>query len=78
MWYGTDDSTIHSFQLLKPKPSIIETNDFFIEGLPHMTDYHMMNNKRYLLTNNSASECQLWELDSAKMVNTFVQPFKEA
>lgn len=41
------------------------------QGLPHMTEYHVMNNKRYCLTNDSANNVQLWELDTLKCVHKF-------
>jgi len=43
-----------------------------------MTEYHVMNNKRYCLTNDSANNVQLWELDTLKCVHKFNQPFANA
>jgi hypothetical protein len=36
-----------------------------------MTEYHLMNNKRFCLTNDSAKNVQLWQLDTGLMVKEF-------
>jgi|688.fasta_scaffold125328_2 hypothetical protein len=36
-----------------------------------------MNNKRYVLTNDSEKRVQLWEVDSGKIVHEFKEPFAD-
>ena len=36
-----------------------------------MTEYHMMNNKRFVLTLNENKLVQLWKLDDLKLVKEF-------
>lgn len=43
-----------------------------------MTEFYTLNNKRYVLTNDTANNVQLWELDSLKCVHKFNQPFEKA
>jgi hypothetical protein len=38
------------------------------KGLPWITDYHVLNNKRYILTQNSIKRPQLWSVESGKPV----------
>ena len=40
----------------------------FKEGLPWITDYQILNNKRYILTNNSDKKAQLWSTESGKVI----------
>ena len=49
---------------------------YYVIGLPTLTDFHIMGNKRYVLTNNSENAAQLWELDTARCVRTFNKDFK--
>ena len=44
-------------------------------GLPELTEYHLMNNKRYILTNDSEKKVKLWELETGKCVHKFSEPF---
>lgn len=45
------------------------------EGLPWITDYHILKNKRYILTSSSESEktVDLWSLDSGTIVKSWKQ-----
>lgn len=36
-----------------------------------MVDYHILNNKRFVLTKDSMDVVQLWQLDTLKCVHTF-------
>ena len=38
----------------------------------------MMNNKRFVLTNNSAKQAELWEIETGQRVHQFDCPFSEA
>lgn len=49
-----------------------------IQGLPHITDYHIMNNKRFVLTKDSSNAIQLWQLDTCKCIHTFNQSWDAA
>ena len=37
-----------------------------------------MNNKRFVLTNNTESEAQLWQLDSGECVHQLTNDFKHS
>jgi hypothetical protein len=39
--------------------------------MPWITDYHMLKNKRYIITKNSHHLCQVWNVDEAKLVKTY-------
>jgi hypothetical protein len=41
--------------------------------LPWITDYHLLKNKRYILTNNSEKKIHLWSLDSLSVVKQWTQ-----
>lgn len=45
-------------------------------GLPHITDYHILNNKRFVLTKDSLNTVQLWQLDTCKCIHTFNQTWE--
>ena len=40
-------------------------------GLPKLVDYHIMNNKRFVLTANEEGLTQLWQADTAECVKSF-------
>ena len=40
-------------------------------GLPKLVDYHIMNNKRFVLTANEEGLAQLWQADTAECVKSF-------
>jgi len=57
-----------------PKSDIVAAKDipsFQIPGLPHIVDYHILNNKRFVLTKDSVGTIQLWQLDICKCIHTF-------
>jgi hypothetical protein len=41
-----------------------------------MVDYHIMNNKRFVLTKDNAKTVQLWQADTCEMVNEYTQDFE--
>lgn len=45
------------------------------EGLPWITDYYILKNKRYILTNSAESEnkVHLWSMDTGKVIKTWKQ-----
>lgn len=45
--------------------------DYELQGLPQLTDYHMLKNKRYVVTNNSLGTPQLWSIDQCKLVKSY-------
>lgn len=45
--------------------------DYELEGLPWITEYHILKNKRYIITNNSLNQPQLWSIDSCKLVKSY-------
>lgn len=48
-----------------------------ILGLPWIVDYHMMNNKRYVLTVDSAKVVKLWECETGKCIQEYTKKFSE-
>jgi hypothetical protein len=47
-------------------------------GLPEMCDYHLMNNKRYLLVKTKDPEtAELWELETGRCLHKFSEPFNQ-
>lgn len=40
-----------------------------------MNEFHLMNNKRYVLIGDKAQHAELWELETGKCVKKFAQPF---
>jgi hypothetical protein len=49
-----------------------------ILGLPEMSEYHLMNNKRYVLIGDKAQQAELWEIETGKCVHKFKEPFNSA
>jgi hypothetical protein len=45
--------------------------DFELQGLPWITEYHMLKNKRYIITNNSQGLSQLWSIDQCKLIKSY-------
>lgn len=43
------------------------------EGLPWITEYYVLKNKRYILTHSSDKQVQLWSTESGKVVKTWIQ-----
>jgi len=54
-----------------------QTPHIRLQGLPHITDYHVLNNKRFVLTKDTQQTVQLWQLDTAKCIHTFNQPWDQ-
>ena len=81
LWYGTPDSSIRCIdRSLKDgieDDEVFTKPSFELKGLPEINEYHLMNNKRYVLTNNSEKKVQLWEVDSGKVVHEFTEPFAD-
>jgi WD40 repeat protein len=81
LWFGTEDSSIQCIE----KQAVCEIEDeevftkptFQVAGLPEMCDYHLMNNKRYVLVKDKEQHSQLWEIETGKCVQSFTQPFNE-
>ena len=40
-------------------------------GLPKLIEYHMMNNKRFVLTQDEQKHVQLWKLDELSLAREF-------
>ena len=51
--------------------NIIQEADFELEGLPWLTEYHILKNKRYVVTNNVEGTAQLWAIDQGKLIKTY-------
>ena len=51
--------------------SQVNINSLTIIGLPEMSEYHLMNNKRYVLVGDKAQNAKLWELETGKCVKKF-------
>ena len=49
----------------------VNINSLTIIGLPEMSEYHLMNNKRYVLVGDKAQNAKLWELETGKCVKKF-------
>lgn len=49
----------------------LEQPDYELQGLAQITEYHILNNKRYIITNNSAGVSQLWNIDQCKLVKSY-------
>lgn len=49
----------------------VKINSLTIIGLPEMSEYHLMNNKRYVLVGDKAQNAELWELETGKCVKKF-------
>jgi len=63
-FYGTEsDCYNHSLE----DNLDIESPDFEMGGQPHITEYHIMRNKRYVITNNTEGVPQIWSIDKAKL-----------
>lgn len=68
LWYGTPQSTLHCLDL-KTKQSHLD-----IPGLPWLTDYSILRNKRYVLTNSQSpgtdqpKQVQLWSVETGQVV----------
>jgi hypothetical protein len=67
LWVGTPSSTIQCLDLKASGAS-----DYLsIQGLPWITDYHVLRNKRFILTNstdgiNNNPNVQLWSTETGK------------
>lgn len=55
----------------KTSSTNIRQADYELEGLSWITDYHMLKNKRYIITNNSQNQPQVWNIDSCKLIKTY-------
>ena len=85
LWYGTPDSTIRCIE--KRQKEVIQEEVFTKAsfeiagkslgefkcnlGLPELSEFQMMNNKRFVLTNNSAKQAELWEIETGQLVHQF-------
>ena len=49
----------------------LKTPDYELEGLPWIIEYHMLKNKRYIITNNSRGVAQVWNIGGCKFVKTY-------
>jgi hypothetical protein len=49
----------------------IKSVDFELEGLPWITEYHLLKNKRYVITNNTKNEPQVWSIDKFTLIKTY-------
>ena len=53
LWFASsNDSSIKHIDVAKDRRDL-QRLDYELEGLPWITEYHMMKNKRYVLTDNS-------------------------
>lgn len=55
----------------EPADIDLKAVDFELEGLPWITDYHLLKNKRYIITNNTRNEPQVWCIDKCALVKTY-------
>ena len=54
LWFSTqNDSSIKHIDVSKDRDEAAKEADYELEGLPWITEYHMMKNKRYVVTDNS-------------------------
>ena len=49
----------------------ISQADYELQGLPWLTDYHILRNKRYVITNNSQGIPQIWNMETGKLIKTY-------
>ena len=47
--------------------------DFYVPGEPRVIEYHMMNNRRFVLTRDENEDVVLWQLDTLQLVKKFVR-----
>ena len=77
LWFSSsNDSSLKCLDLNKrslDKIDQVNTSqaDYELEGLPHINDYHILKNKRYVLTNNSDNVTQVWNIDRCKLVKQY-------
>lgn len=68
LWVGTPSSTFHCLDLKASGAS----EYLSVQGLPWVTDYHVLRNKRFILTNSSdgsnTHNVQLWSTETGKSV----------
>ena len=56
LWFATsNDSSLKYIDLAKNRADV-GIADYELEGLPWMTEYHLMKNKRYVITNNTLDQ----------------------
>ena len=72
LWFASsNDSSIKHIDVSKNREDPSKEADYELEGLPWITEYHMMKNKRYVVTDNSQGQPQIWSIDHAKLVKTY-------
>jgi len=83
LWFASSgDSSIKNLNLNKrsleklqqekvESDVIVEQPDYELQGLPSITEYHILRNKRYIVTNNSVGKPQLWNLEKGKLIKTY-------
>lgn len=82
LWFSSGiDSSLKCLDLTKrsldnsisenPNKISLKQADYELEGLPWITEYHMLKNKRYIITKNSQNLCQVWNIDQAKLIKTY-------
>ena len=69
VWLGGEDSTLRfianpAMMRGERRDKELEVQDFDIPGLPSLTDYWIMQNKRYVLTNDTINKPRLWDVSS--------------
>lgn len=81
LWFSqADTSSLKCLDLNKrsldkqpdQNPNInLKAADYELEGLPWITDYHILKNKRYIITKNSNNLCQIWNVDEGRLVKSY-------
>uniref|UniRef100_A0A915K2Q2 WD repeat-containing protein 48 homolog n=1 Tax=Romanomermis culicivorax TaxID=13658 RepID=A0A915K2Q2_ROMCU len=84
LWVATKDSSIRrwclpneindfsdiSFDLISDRP-IIESPDFVIKGAPSIRQYHLLNDKRYIVTKDTENNVAVWDVLKAVKVEDY-------
>jgi len=81
LWYGTPQSGLDCLQLavdsasphmyIKGKTNLAHS---LKKGLPWITDYHVLRNKMYILTNQvdgKNADVKLWSIESGEVIKTY-------
>lgn len=68
---GASPQPVGVQRVSEPTKVNLKTPDYELEGLPWITEYHMLKNKRYIITNNSRGVAQVWNIDGCKFVKTY-------
>ncbi|CDW87994.1 UNKNOWN [Stylonychia lemnae] len=84
LWFGTPDSSFSCIKIdhnhidntiNRQEVKYLSNNKKYKKGLPWITEYHILKNKRYILTNTSENDkvVNLWSLENGKIIKTWTQ-----